>query len=82
MRIVVIGATGTVGRAVTEALTVNGHEVVAASRSGAVRVDLVDPASIAAMFTAVSTVDAVVSCAASTALARQVGHADSWRCPE
>jgi NAD(P)-dependent dehydrogenase (short-subunit alcohol dehydrogenase family) len=32
-------------------------------------VDLADPASIEAMFAAVSTVDAVVSCAASTALA-------------
>lgn len=64
-----IGATGTVGRAVTGALTANGHEVEAASRSGAVRVDLADPPSIAAMFAALSDVDAVVSCAASTALA-------------
>jgi NAD(P)-dependent dehydrogenase (short-subunit alcohol dehydrogenase family) len=69
MRIVVIGATGTIGRAVAEALTASGHEVVAASRSGAVRVDLADHASIEAMFAAVSTVDVVVSCAASTALA-------------
>lgn len=64
-----IGATGTVGRAVTEALSGRGHEVVAASRSGAVRVDLAEPASIEAMFATVSDVDAVVSCAASTALA-------------
>ena len=64
-----IGATGTVGRAVTDALIGRGHEVIAASRSGAVRVDLASRASIEAMFAGLSDVDAVVSCAASTALA-------------
>lgn len=65
MRIVVIGATGTIGRAVTEALETNGHEVVAVSRSGQPRVDIADPKSIDALFAAVSDVDAVVCCAGS-----------------
>jgi len=68
----VIGATGTVGRAVTSALAERGHEVIAASRSGAVRVDLAEPESVEAMFAGLSDVDAVVSCAASTALAPPV----------
>ncbi|QIB44243.1 short chain dehydrogenase [Streptomyces aureoverticillatus] len=64
MKIVVIGATGTIGSAVAAALEKN-HEVVRASRSGPVRVDMDDPASIEALFTAVSGIDAVVCCAAS-----------------
>ena len=65
MRILVIGATGTIGREVVKALSA-GHEVVAASRKGEVKVDISDPASIKAMYKAVGKVDAVV-CAAGNA---------------
>jgi NAD(P)-dependent dehydrogenase (short-subunit alcohol dehydrogenase family) len=60
MRIVVIGATGTIGRAVTAA--VSGHEVVPVSRP---RVDLSDPSTVDALFAEISPADAVICCAAS-----------------
>lgn len=53
-----MGASGTLGAAVRAALA-GRHEVVSASRSGDVAVDITDPGSIAAMFRAVGTVDAV-----------------------
>ncbi|MGO1075071.1 short chain dehydrogenase [Inquilinus sp. CA228] len=64
MRIIVIGATGTIGSAVATALG-ERHEMVRASRSGSPSVDLEDPASIAALLAAAGPVDAVVCCAAS-----------------
>ncbi|MFC7328109.1 short chain dehydrogenase [Marinactinospora rubrisoli] len=67
-RVIVIGATGTIGGAVADALRRNGHDVVRAARSGPVRVDVADPAAIDALFAAVRDVDAVVCCAASGAL--------------
>jgi uncharacterized protein YbjT (DUF2867 family) len=50
MRIVVIGATGTIGRAVAEALAKRGHEVVRASRKSAVRVDIEDAATVNGLY--------------------------------
>jgi NAD(P)-dependent dehydrogenase (short-subunit alcohol dehydrogenase family) len=64
MKVIVIGATGTIGRAVADALA-TGHEVVRASRRGDVKVDIEDARSIAALFQQVKDVDAVVSCAGS-----------------
>jgi len=64
MKIIVVGAGGTLGRAVVDVLS-PAHEVVPASRRGPVRVDLEDLPSIDALFAAVSDVDAVVCCAAS-----------------
>lgn len=50
MRIVVVGGTGTIGRAVVERLRTD-HEVVAVGHSsGEVQVDLSDPGSIQALF--------------------------------
>ncbi|MFD9734585.1 short chain dehydrogenase [Umezawaea sp. NPDC059074] len=63
MRVVVIGASGTIGGAVAAALEPR-HEVVRASRSAAVVVDVGDPASIDRMFALVGEVDAVVCAAA------------------
>ena len=63
MRAVVVGATGTIGSAVADALAAKGHEVLRASRKGQVAVDLTDPASIRRMYEQVGRVDAVVSCA-------------------
>ena len=65
MRILVVGATGTLGRPVVQALSLV-HDVVAASRGGAVRVDIDDPTSIRAMYAELGAVDAVV-CAAGRA---------------
>src|SRR5262245_43413402 len=62
MRIVVVGATGTIGRAVVAALA--GHEIVPGSnRSTAIRVDLGERESIEEMYRQVGMVDAVVGAA-------------------
>ncbi len=68
MRILIIGAKGTLGRAVSEALAGADHEVIGASRRGDPRVDLADRGSVAAIFEAVGDLDAVVCCAASAPL--------------
>lgn len=66
MRILVVGATGTIGRAVVAALSA-GNEIVPVSRkSTAITVDLAEPASIREMYRATGKVDAVV-CAAGQA---------------
>jgi NAD(P)-dependent dehydrogenase (short-subunit alcohol dehydrogenase family) len=63
MRVLVVGASGTIGRAVVAELR-ERHEIVAAGReSGDVRVDITDEASIRAAFEAAGTIDAVVSAA-------------------
>jgi len=63
MRILVVGATGTIGRAVCDALSPR-HEVVRASRHrSALRVDIAQPDSIRALYQAMGRVDAVVSAA-------------------
>jgi NAD(P)-dependent dehydrogenase (short-subunit alcohol dehydrogenase family) len=63
MRILVVGATGTIGRAVVAALE-SEHDVVQASRSkSAVRVDISDPESIRSMYANVGALDAVISAA-------------------
>jgi NAD(P)-dependent dehydrogenase (short-subunit alcohol dehydrogenase family) len=63
MRALVVGATGTIGSAVADALAAAGHEVLRASRQGQISVDLTDPASIRAMYAEVGRVGAVLSCA-------------------
>jgi nucleoside-diphosphate-sugar epimerase len=70
MKMIVVGATGTIGGAVASALEAE-HDVVRASRGGEPRVDLGDPASIAALFATVDDADAVVCCAASAPLPPQ-----------
>lgn len=63
MKIIVIGAAGTIGQAVVKELAAR-HEVISAGRnSGDVRVDLTDVASIEAMYQQVGPVDAVISTA-------------------
>jgi len=60
MRILVVGATGTIGRAVAAALS-SGNQVMAASlRKSAIKVDMADPASIRQMYRALEKLDAVV----------------------
>jgi NAD(P)-dependent dehydrogenase (short-subunit alcohol dehydrogenase family) len=67
MKIVIVGASGTIGSAVTDLLSQH-HEVVRASRSAEVRVDITDSGSIRAMYDTVGAVDAVVSCAGGGAM--------------
>lgn len=65
-RILVIGATGTIGSEVVRALA--GHDVVEASHSrSAIRVDISDPESIRAMYGSAGLVDHVVCAAGDTA---------------
>jgi NAD(P)-dependent dehydrogenase (short-subunit alcohol dehydrogenase family) len=60
VRVVVIGATGTIGKAIVAALS-SAHEVVPiAQRSGEFPVDFADPGSISRMYAGIGRVDAVV----------------------
>ena len=63
MRVLVVGASGTIGQAVVRALSPR-HEIIRASRSRSeVKVDITDPESIRRMYRSVGRVDAVVSVA-------------------
>jgi NAD(P)-dependent dehydrogenase (short-subunit alcohol dehydrogenase family) len=63
LRILVIGASGMLGRAIVSELG-GRHDVIAAgSKSGDVRIDIADPESIAAALAAAAPLDAV-ACAA------------------
>jgi NAD(P)-dependent dehydrogenase (short-subunit alcohol dehydrogenase family) len=63
MRILLVGATGTIGQAVVAALG-GRHEVIPASRNKAhEKVDVSDPDSIRALLKRVGRVDAIVSAA-------------------
>lgn len=62
MRILVVGAEGTVGKAAIGGFS-KGHEIIKAGRkSGDVQVDLMDEGSVKAMYAKLKTVDAVVAC--------------------
>jgi NAD(P)-dependent dehydrogenase (short-subunit alcohol dehydrogenase family) len=66
MRILLVGATGTIGKAVAAELGAR-HDVVHASRHARdARVDIADPASIRGLFARVGRLDAIV-CAAGSA---------------
>ncbi len=66
MKVIVVGATGTIGKAVAEALAPR-HDVVRVSRNAPVKADIEDAASLARLFDEVKGVDAVVCCAGSAA---------------
>jgi NAD(P)-dependent dehydrogenase (short-subunit alcohol dehydrogenase family) len=67
MRILVIGAHGTIGRAIVSALA-GQHEVLSASRTKSeLEVDIRDAASIRAMYEKAGRLDAVISAAGSGA---------------
>ncbi|MGW4833786.1 short chain dehydrogenase [Amycolatopsis japonica] len=76
MKILVVGATGTIGAAVSSALTARGHKVLAASRSGEVKVDVEEPATVDALFAAEPGIEHVVCCAGSGSLVPVDGGAD------
>lgn len=60
MKVLVIGATGNIGKVVADTFAARGHVVIRASRSSEISVDITDPDSIGAMFSRVGAVDAVV----------------------
>ena len=61
MKVIVIGATGTIGRAVVQAIG-NRHEVIPVSFSkSAITVDIEDKTSITRMFGTIGRVDGVIS---------------------
>lgn len=67
MTVILIGATGTIGAAVHDALS-STHEVVRVSRTGGdVQADLSDPESLQALYEEVDDFDAVVSAAGNAA---------------
>lgn len=66
MRILVIGATGTIGKAIVDALGAS-HDVIGASRKGDIHVDIRDTESIRTLFDRVGKVDAIISAAGSGA---------------
>ena len=66
MRILVIGATGTIGKEIVNALK-GSHDVVPASRKSGILVDIRDPESIRAMYKQAGAIDAVVCASGSGA---------------
>jgi NAD(P)-dependent dehydrogenase (short-subunit alcohol dehydrogenase family) len=67
VRVIVVGATGTIGKEVVKALAARGHDVVGASRTGKVKVDLQDTDSIDRLFIDNGPFDAAISCAGNAA---------------
>ncbi|MGI9352486.1 MAG: short chain dehydrogenase [Rhizobiaceae bacterium] len=69
MKILIVGATGTIGKAVTEELK-NSHEIVTAGyRDGEFQVDLGSSNSIKTLFKSVGKVDAIISAAGNAPFA-------------
>lgn len=67
MKILLIGATGTLGTAVHKTLAARGHEVLTVGRGGGdLRYDIADPAQVAEVYDRAGQVDAVVSAAGDT----------------
>jgi NAD(P)-dependent dehydrogenase (short-subunit alcohol dehydrogenase family) len=66
MKIIVLGGTGTIGKAVSDSLAAR-HEVVRVSRKGTVRADIEDTASLKRLFEQVKDINAVVCCAGGAA---------------
>jgi NAD(P)-dependent dehydrogenase (short-subunit alcohol dehydrogenase family) len=67
MKVLVIGATGTIGKAVVHLLKESGHEVVGASRSSQPSVDFTDSSSIDRFYETIGEVDAIVTAAGDAA---------------
>jgi len=66
LRILLVGATGTLGTVVGDTLRDRGHEVVTVGRTaGDLRGDVTDPADVGRLFDEAGPVDAVVSAAGS-----------------
>jgi NAD(P)-dependent dehydrogenase (short-subunit alcohol dehydrogenase family) len=60
LKVILLGASGIIGREIDKALSPN-HEVVRAGRNGDVKVDYSDTPSVKAMFEKVGTFDALIT---------------------
>ena len=60
MKALVIGASGTIGSIVADALDARGYDVVRASRSSDPAVDMADPTTVAALLAQTEPLDAVI----------------------
>jgi len=80
MKILLVGASGTLGRAVAAELGAR-HDIVTAARGGGgVRMDLADASSIASALATVGMVDAIVSAAGHVAFAPMLEMTDAqWQ---
>jgi NAD(P)-dependent dehydrogenase (short-subunit alcohol dehydrogenase family) len=64
MKILLIGATGTLGAALHKTLATRGHQVLTVGRSGGdLRYDITDPAQVTEVYDRAGRLDAVVSAA-------------------
>lgn len=64
LKIVVIGASGMIGKEVSKSLEAKGHEVIRVSRSsGDFQADIQDKKSLEALFKQIGTFDAVANAA-------------------
>ncbi len=61
MKILVVGGTGTIGKAVVKELSQRHHILIAAFQHGDIRVDITDKESIEKMYQTVGKIDAVIS---------------------
>lgn len=66
MKIAVIGATGTIGKAVSDLLKKEGHEVIECSRKVEPKINIDNPESIDAFYEKIGEIEAVI-CAAGIA---------------
>jgi len=73
MRILLIGATGRLGKVLHTTLAGRGHEIVTASRTaGDIRCDITDPAQVAEMYDRAGPLDAVAVAAGKVPYGRVV----------
>ncbi|MDB5250451.1 MAG: dehydrogenase, short-chain alcohol dehydrogenase like protein [Segetibacter sp.] len=66
MKAVVIGSSGTIGKAISQLLKDKGHEVIEVSRSTKPSIDIQNPSSIDSFYAGLGQVDAII-CAAGDA---------------
>ncbi|WP_432473629.1 short chain dehydrogenase [Amphritea sp. HPY] len=77
MKVLVIGASGTIGQAIVAAISPQ-HEIITANyKSGDLQVDLSDPKSIQTMFKKAGKLDAVISAAGLASFASLSDHTDN-----
>ncbi|GAB4092750.1 Rossmann-fold NAD(P)-binding domain-containing protein [Flaviaesturariibacter terrae] len=84
MKVVVVGATGTIGAPVAALLRGKGHEVVDATRSSSPGLDITDKSSVEDFFIRTGVVDAVVCVAGDAAFAplESLSDEDVQRCAD